>query len=49
MIIEVFFENSSYSEKVAEFYSEELYMKMLPILKDECISQGFKYLTESAK
>ena len=49
MIIEVFFESAGYAEKVAEFYSEEIYQQMLPSLKEELERQGFIYLTESIK
>jgi hypothetical protein len=49
MTIEIFFESPGYSEKVAEVYSDEVYMKILPILQEECENRGFVYLTESIK
>lgn len=48
-MITVYFENTNgqYSEIVAKFDSEDLYLKYLPILEKDCIEKGFDTVTES--
>ena len=48
-MVKVYFENSngSYSELVAKFYSEEIYLACLPSLEKIAIQNGFEYVIET--
>ncbi len=46
-MIKVYFETDSYSELVATFESEEIYITCLPALEQKAKEQGFNKVTES--
>jgi len=46
-MLRVYFESDGYSEQVATFQSEDLYISMLPYLLKLAKAQGFDRVTES--
>jgi hypothetical protein len=49
MKIEVFAEDNTAAEKIAEFYCDEAYNRCVPLLEQWASDNGYLYITESVK
>lgn len=49
MKIEIFAEDNTASEKIAEFYNDETYNHCLPLLEQWASDNGYLFITESVQ